>query len=366
MGTERLGGGGEVVPMILAAGRATRLRPLSEQRAKAVVPFLNRPLLDYTLDWLARQGFGRVVINLHHGGETIESRYGGRAFGLDVVYSREPRLLGTGGGPRQALDLLGERILLINGDVLTLASLGPLLRHHETSGALVTLGLYAGASAQGYPRVTASADGRLLAFPGEEVSADAGPLVRGVFAGIHLLERRVLELLPPGVPCGTVIPLYRELLRADLPISALRLVGSWYEVGDPARYIDNQLAALARGGFPLARRGTLRFLDGGYVSAHAHLENTRLRAPFLVGSGARIKHGAQVTASVVGDRARVASGAGLHSCVLWPGAWVGAGARLRRCVVMEGVRVPPGTVARETVFAPGGETAFGSGQAGAA
>lgn len=354
-----------LVPMILAAGHATRLRPLTGSVAKAVVPFLNRPLLDYTLDWLARDGFDRVVINLHHAAGSIESRYGARAFGMQIAYSREARLLGTGGGPRKALESLGDRILLINGDVLTLAALGPLLRRHAESGALATLGLYAGASADGYPQVTASGEGRLLAFPGDDEPAEAGPRIRGVFAGIHVLERRALELLPPGVPCGTVIPLYRELLRAGLPLSAVRLVGSWYEIGVPARYIDNQLAALARGGPPLARRGVFRFVDGGYVSPDAHLENTFMRPPFLVGSGARIKHAAQVTASVIGDRARVAAGARVDGCVLWPGAWVGVGARLERCIVMEGVRVPKGRVARETVFTPTGEHVFAAGRAGA-
>lgn len=350
-----------IVPMILAAGAARRLRPLSDTLAKAVVPFLNRPLLDHTFDWLRRCGFRRAVLNLHHLPASIESRYGERAFGMSLQYSREPSLLGTAGGPRAALRLLGERVLIVNGDVLTLAALGPLIEHHLESGALATIGLYRGAAARGFPRVHAEPSGRLLALRGGE--PPQGGTVAGVFAGVHLVERRALELLPEGVPSGTTDLLYPRLLEAGLPVAAIPLAGSWFEVGDPARYIDGQLTALRHRAAPLSVERHLRFLDGGYVSPHAHLENTRLRPPFLVGSGARVKHGARVEGCVIGDRCRIEAGSWLRECVLWPGAWISPGARLQRCVVVGDARVPAGTVAVETVFTSQGSVRFAAASA---
>ncbi len=345
---------GGLVPMILAAGRATRLRPLTEMRPKATIPFLNRPLLDYTFDWLRRQGHRRVVINLHHGGRAIQRTYGSLAFGMRVDYSEEPVLLGTAGGPRAGLDLLGETTLLVNGDVVTQAALGPLFETHARRGSQATLGLHQGPVAAGYPQCLASPAGELLAFP---PAADT-PGIRGVFTGIHLIERGLLETLPAETPCGTVDPLYRTAMQAGLEVSAVTLPGPWYEVGTPRRYIAHQLTSLRRGDIPLALRGKQRLLEAGYVDRYAHLENVRMVPPFLLGAGARVKHGASVEASVVGDRCRIGRGSRLLECVAWPGAWIGPRCDLQRVVIMDAVRVPPGTILKDAAFTPDGPVPF--------
>ncbi len=342
----------DVTPMILAAGHATRLRPLTATLAKAVVPFLNRPLLDHTLEWLGGHGFERVLINLHHAGETIAERYGHRAFGIAIEYSREPVLLGTAGGPRNVLDRFGQRLLIVNGDVVGLLSLGELIRHHRDSGALATLALHRGSAADGYPQVTASTDGRLLAFPGDQV--ECSDTVEGVFTGLHLIERDALELLPADTPAGTVNSIYDPLLRAGLPIHAIPVAGTWYEVGDPQRYIDNQLSSLHLGDVPLGIRGFRRVLAAGYRSPDAHLENVRLVPPYLAGAGVRLRHGAQLEGVVLGDRTRVGAATRLRRTVTWPDSWVGPECDLRNAIVMRGVHVPGGTVAENTVFTADG------------
>lgn len=342
--------------MILAAGRATRLRPLTDRVAKAVVPFLNRPLLDFTLDWLRRYGFDRVLINLHHAGNSIVDTYGELAFGMRITYCREPVLLGTAGGPRAALEGLGSRALLINGDVITLLNLASLRRHHHDSGALATLALGSGPAARGYPVCSAAADGRLLGFP-DDVSAEQAA-VRGVFAGVHMIERAVLDSIPEGVVCGMVDTVYRPILAAGLPLHAIAVPGCWYEVGDPAHYIDNQLAALQCGDLPLALLGSRRMKPAGYLSAHTHLENVELAPPFLMGAGVRVKHGCYVEGVVAGDRSRFEPGSRLRQVITWPGAWIGPGCDLRRVIVMNDVRVPAGTCAEGAVLTHDGPVLF--------
>lgn len=349
---------GDLSPMILAAGRATRLRPLTQRRAKAVVPFLNRPVLDYTLDWLRRNGFTQVTINLHHAGASIVSRYRQRAFQMEVEYSREPVLLGTAGGPRAALGSLGAHVLLVNGDIVTTLSLGGLVAHHGASGALATLALARGTAGSGYPQCLAADDGRLLAFPGDEPPEPAP--VRGVFTGVHIVERQVLEQVPPGAVCGIVDPVYRQLMAAGLPLHAVGVPGTWYEVSDPGRYIDHQLASLVRGDLPLALVGCRRFVASGYVGEHVHLENVRPVAPFLLGAGVRVKHGSYLQAVVAGMRTRIESGSRLRQVVTWEGACIGAGCDLRRVIVMDHVRVAPGTQAEGVVFTPQGPIRFES------
>ena len=341
--------------MILAAGQATRLRPLTDDRAKAVLPFLNRPLLDFTLDWLSRAGFRDVVINLHHAGASVFREYRFRAFNMRVLYSCETRLLGTGGGPRRALELLGERTLLINGDVAARLNLGQILSTHRDSGALATLALHRGEASRGYPHVPTGENGAVLGFPGGE-SQGALPQgsSAGVFTGVHVLENEALAALPDNVPCGIVDPLYRDILADGLPIQGVYPSGHWYEIGEPSRYLDAQLTSLRREDLPLAFVGYHRRFEGGYTTGYTHIENSRVVPPFLLGPGVRVKHGAQLSGVVAGTQVRFENGCHVEQSIIWNHGWVGAGSRLERCIVMEGVEVPPETEAVETIFAPDG------------
>ena len=129
--------------MVLAAGLGTRMRPLTLLRAKPALPVMNRPLLHWTLDLLARNGVTEVMINLHHLPFTVMEAVGdGRVFGLRVTYSREPRILGTGGGPRKVRSFFGDDpFILVNGDMVFDFDLRGLVRRHEKTGARATLAL---------------------------------------------------------------------------------------------------------------------------------------------------------------------------------------------------------------------------------
>ncbi len=152
--------------MVLAAGYGTRLEPLTSTRAKAVVPFLNRPLLDYALDWLRRCGFTRAVVNLHHHPESVRALYRERRFGIDVHFSVEETILGTAGGPRKVLDRLGARVLIVNGDVATTIAPGRLWQHHSDSGALATMALHSGPGGRHNPPIEIDDDGGITHIPG--------------------------------------------------------------------------------------------------------------------------------------------------------------------------------------------------------
>ena len=126
--------------LVLTAGLGTRLAPLTDVRAKPAVPVAGVPLVTRVLRWLAEQGVTSTVLNLHHRPETITRHVGhGSDVGLHVRYSWESTLLGTAGGARHALDLLGERFFIVNGDTLTDVDLGGLLDAHERADAAVTL-----------------------------------------------------------------------------------------------------------------------------------------------------------------------------------------------------------------------------------
>src|SRR5918997_5280990 len=129
--------------LVLTAGLATRLRPLSDVRAKAALPVAGEPIISRILRWLHDAGVRRVVLNLHHRPETITRIVGdGADWNLDVRYSWEVPVLGSAGGPRRELPLLdADRFLIVNGDTLTDCDLRAVAEQHVDTAALVTLAL---------------------------------------------------------------------------------------------------------------------------------------------------------------------------------------------------------------------------------
>lgn len=303
--------------MVLAAGLGTRLRPLTLLRAKPALPVLGRPLLRWTLEALARYGFDEVVVNTHHLPATVR-RAVGSVPGLSVRFSHEPRILGTGGGPRKVRRWLGEGpVLVVNGDVAFDLDLTRLVERHLASGARVTLGLRPNPDPERYGPVVTDARGRVLSIrrrprPGDRVS---------LFTGLHVLDPALLARLPPG-PSDSVGDLYVPMIDAGERVDSLRLRGPWFDLGTPDDY----------------RLSQLRMLRRGFAS--------RPPAALLVDPSARVHSGARVSRSVVGERSVVAEGASVVDSVLWAGVRVGRGARVEDAILADGVEVLPGEVVR--------------------
>lgn len=299
--------------MVLAAGLGVRMRPLSLLRAKPALPVLNRPLLHWTLERLARHGVTEVVINLHHRPETVQRAVGdGRRFGLRVRYSHERTILGTAGGPRRARGFLGdEPVLLVNGDVVFDFDLTRLVARHRASGAQATLALKPNPDPRRYGPVVTGPDGRIRSLAGLPRRA-GGKL--SLFTGVQVLDPGLLERLPRG-PSSSVRDLYAPLIAEGKAVMGVRVSGPWHDLGSPSLYLASQLALLAR-------------------------EPGRPRS--LFGAGARIASGARVKRSVIGPGTLIEAGAAVSGSVLWENVRVGEAARVHGCVVTDRVAIPKG------------------------
>ena len=302
--------------MVLAAGLGLRMRPLTSLLAKPALPVLNRPLIAWVLEQLARHGVTDVVINLHHRPGSIRNAVGnGSRFGLEVRYSHERQVLGTGGGPRRVRDFFGsEPFLLVNGDAIFAFDLTALVARHRASGARVTLALRPNPDPRRYPPVITGPGGRIVWLPGVR-RRRAGR--RSLFTGVHVMDPTLLNRLPPG-PCDSVRDLYAPLVTAGERLLGVRVKGPWFDLGTPAGYRDAQLKMLASG-----------FLAGRALSA-------------LVDPTARIGEGARVVRTVVGPRCRIGAGARIVDSVLWSGARVGPDAVVESSIVTGGECVAAG------------------------
>lgn len=300
--------------MVLAAGLGLRMRPLTLLQAKPVLPVLNRPLLHWTLDLLAHHGVTSVVINLHHLPATVRRAVGdGRDFGLDVAWSSERRILGTGGGPHKVRDFFGEGpFFLVNGDVAFDFDLTDLLRRHRAAGARATLALVANPDPRRYSSIVTGTGGWVRSLAGLPRPARGQP---SLFTGVHVLEAGLLDRLPAG-PSDVVRDLYAPLVDEGEDILGVRVRGAWYDLGGPSLYLRSQLSMLSSGFRGLAK------------------------GP-LVHPAARVHPRARVTRSVVGPRTVVEEGAEVVGSILWDRVRVGAGASVRGSILATGSRVEP-------------------------
>jgi mannose-1-phosphate guanylyltransferase len=283
--------------MVLAAGLGTRLRPLTDVRAKPAVPFLGVPVVRRIVARLAERGFDRIVVNLHHRPDSIREALDG----CPVHWSPEDPIRGTAGGPGLALarGLLraDEPLLVVNGKIDCEMKFDALVEEHVTKAtAHVTMALVLNHEREAFREVEVR-DGRITGFgPGRE-PVGPNPLA---FTGVHVLGPEVLGRLS-SEPADTIRDVYPPLIAAGLVAAAIH-DGRWWEFSTPERYLGLHLRARALG---LAER-----------------------AP----------------------RAAVAPGAQLDASVLWDDARVGDDVHLDRCIVISGADVPPGTEARLTVF----------------
>jgi NDP-sugar pyrophosphorylase family protein len=347
--------------VILAGGEGTRLRPLTLARPKPIVPLLNRPFLDYQVAHLRHHGVTDIVLSCSYRVEDVRAAMGtGAHAGVVLRYAVEATPLGTAGGVRNAADLGRGRVVVLNGDILTDADLGELLRVHEARGSGATIAVTPVDDPTRYGLVETESDGRIRRFvekpPPEQITTNL------VNAGIYVIEADLLRRIPADRPVSIEREFFPALVADGVPCFGVALGGYWRDIGTPAAYRDAQsdllqgraVTALAPGG---ARR------DGCWIGPGARLDPAAiLHGPALVGAGVAVEAGAVVgPLSVLGDGCRIGAGAQVAGAVLWervavePEAAVldsivgadvriGAGSRVGPGIVLESGRVVPARV----------------------
>jgi mannose-1-phosphate guanylyltransferase len=222
--------------LVLTAGLGTRLRPLTLVRAKPAIPVAGEPIARRIARWLAAEGVRDVVLNLHHLPETIAGVMGdGAELAVRVRYSWEgPQLLGSAGGPRHALGVIGaDRFFIVNGDTLTDLRLAGLADAHARRGALVTLALMPNREPERYGGVRLDPDHRVTGF----VRAGAAAQGSFHFVGVQLADRAAFERLPDNSPIDTIGGLYDELIQKQPgALAGYMCDPAFFDIGTVADY----------------------------------------------------------------------------------------------------------------------------------
>ncbi|MEP6887820.1 MAG: nucleotidyltransferase family protein [Nitrospirales bacterium] len=238
--------------MILAAGLGTRLRPLTNTIPKPLLPVGGTPLIVWNLLLLRHHGIRDVIINLHHLGELIEKELGdGSTVGMRISYSHEPTILGTGGGLKQAETFFeGESFLVLNGDTLCELDVGALCRFHRHENPLATMVVRDDPDVDRWGALEVNAQQRIVRINGRG-RGDDGPVMKRMFAGVHIVHPRLLRTLPADRESSIIDAYVREIEQGE-PVFGYPLHGYWSDVGTPQRYAEAQADV---------KRGLLRLSD---------------------------------------------------------------------------------------------------------
>lgn len=239
--------------MILAAGFGTRLRPLTDVTPKPLLPVSGTPMIVWNLLLLKRHGIQEVIINLHHLGAMIRQTLGdGTGFGMQISYSHEPVILGTGGGIKQVESYFqGEPVLILNGDTLFELDLTALIAFHHAHDAAATLVLRQDPEAVRWGLVEVTDQSEVVRITGRGRSLPM-PTSPRMFAGIHILHPRLLRSVPVGKE-SSIIDAYVQGIQEGERIMGYDFEGYWNDVGTPERYAQVERDA-AEGLLSLAAR----------------------------------------------------------------------------------------------------------------
>ena len=302
---------------VLGAGLGTRLRPLTDSRPKPLVPVFNKPLITFAFDHLIASGVEKFVVNTHHRPEAYGQLLGesqGRCDyrGREVLFRHEPVLLETGGGIKNAADLLGdEPFLVYNGDVLADFPLEPLIRAHAGSGNIATLALR-----------SSGAERRIQFDEASGLITDMRGLIGGrpepafLFTGVSIVSPEIFDHIGDG-QIVSIIPVLVDLMRRGARVGGVVIDdGVWFDIGNIEAYLEvHQILA--------ADAHRFSYLPENWMQPVAH--------------GARLDPSARLIGGcAVGEGAKVAEGAVLENVVVWPGEIVPPASRLRRAVVAVG------------------------------
>jgi mannose-1-phosphate guanylyltransferase/phosphomannomutase len=334
----------------MAGGEGTRLRPMTANQPKPLLPVANKPILEHVLRLLKRHGFSETVVTVQFLASLVRNYFGdGEDVGMSLQYANEEMPLGTAGSVKNAEDALRSgQFLVISGDALTDIDLSAMVAFHKKQGALVTVGLTRVPNPLEFGIIIVDEDGRIQRFLEKptwgQVFSDT------VNTGIYVMEPEVLAEVAPGEQVDWSSDVFPRLLAAGAPLYGWIADGYWEDVGTHESYLKAQADVLS-GRVDTEIEG-FEVSPGVWVCEGAEVDpDAVLSGPLCIGDYAKIEAGAQLREfTVIGANVVVKEGAFLHRAVVHNNVYVGQGSTLRGCVigkntdVMASARIEEGAV----------------------
>jgi mannose-1-phosphate guanylyltransferase/phosphomannomutase len=335
--------------VVMAGGEGTRLRPLTSNQPKPMLPIVGRPMMEHVLLLLREHGITEVVATVQFLASVIRQYFGdGSDLGISLAYATENEPLGTAGSVKNAEQFLDDTFLVISGDHVTDMDLTAAVKFHRDAGSAATVILAHAEDPLEFGIVITGEDGRIERFlekPGwGEVFSDT------INTGIYILEPEVLAHVPPNREFDFAADLFPLMLEQGLPMYGFVADGYWADVGDLESYLAVHRDILD-GGVKVERSG-FELQPGVWVGEGTEVEpGAVIEGPAYIGENSRVESGARIRDhTVLGKGVVVKGGAFLHRAVVHDNAYIGSSASLRGCVLGKNADVKHGARLEEGVI----------------
>ncbi len=341
--------------VIMAGGEGSRLRPLTSNQQKAMIPLVNRPMMEHIIGLLRDHGFDELVVTVAFMANNVRTYFGdGSEFGVRMVFATEESPLGTAGSVGNAKKELDERFMVIAGDVITDIDLSAVMSFHEEHDALATIALKHMENPLDFGIVITREDGTIERFLEKptwgQVFSDT------INTGIYVLEPEIFDHIPPGRVVDFSGEVFPALLEAGQPLYGCLAEGYWEDVGTLNAYLKAHQDALDGkvdleiGGFPLR--------EGVWLGEGAEIDpRARIDGPAIIGDYCRLDAGAHVSDyTVLGANVRVGADAFLQRSVVGDNSYLGPSVRVRGAILgrstdlRRGARCEEGVVLGDECF----------------
>jgi mannose-1-phosphate guanylyltransferase len=329
--------------MILAAGKGTRVRPITHTIPKPMIPIMQKPVMEFLLELLRQHGFNQIMVNVSHLSEEIENYFrDGQRFGVQIAYSFEGRIedgkligdaLGSAGGLKRIQDFqpfFDDTFVVLCGDALIDLDLGEAVRRHKEKGAMASLITKRVPPDQvsSYGVVVSDPDGRVLSFQEKPSVEDAASDM--INTGIYIFEPEVFDFIPSGEPFDIGSELCPKLVEAGAPFFALPMEFEWVDIGKVPDYWQ-AIRSVLQGDVRQVQVPGVEVRPGIFTGLNvaANWDKINVDGPIYVGGMTKIEDGATIIGpAMIGPSCHICEGATIDNSIIFDYSRIGPGVRL--------------------------------------
>ena len=329
--------------MILAAGKGTRVRPITHTTPKPMIPILQKPVMEFLLELLKEHGFDQIMVNVSHLAEEIENSFrDGQSFGVHIAYSCEGRIedgeligdaMGSAGGIKRIQDFqpfFDDTFIVLCGDALIDLDLTEAVRRHKAKGAMASLitKRVPRELVSSYGVVVTDDDGRVLSFQEKpDIDEAASDMIN---TGIYIFEPQVLDFIPSGEPFDIGSDLFPRLVAAGAAFYALPMEFEWVDIGKVPDYWQ-AIRSVLQGEVRQVQVPGIEVKPGIYTGLNvaANWDKINVKGPVYVGGMTKIEDGATIIGpAMIGPSCHICEGATIDNSIIFDYSRIGPGVNL--------------------------------------
>lgn len=326
--------------VVMAGGEGTRLRPLTSNQPKPMVPIVNKPCMEHIIELLKRHGLTDIVVTVAFLPQSVRGYFGdGSSLGVSIEYSVEESPLGTAGSVRNAAEHLDETFIVISGDALTDFNLTEIINFHKSKEALITIALKSVENPLEFGVVIVDEEKRIKQFLEKpswgQVFSDY------VNTGIYVLEPEIFRHIPENTKYDFSQQLFPKMLKRGKPMYGYPCEGYWQDIGNVNQYLRANHDALD--GKVKVNIPGIKLSDNIYIGEKLNLDSLdNIRGPALIGNYAKIDPGAKIQPySIFGNNVVVKDNAETDHCVIDSNTYIGSGAKVSGSIVGKNCEIKP-------------------------